>query len=140
MLEPSLAFQTAVRAALIADPAVTERVPASSIRSGTTRPSSSPCILLGDAHSELLGRAPGGQIVARVMLTGHVWALEDGADTGKQIGAALIRTLLDAPRPTSGFELDYYERPAVAWMRDTSSEAAWTHGVLELEAVLRWRE
>jgi hypothetical protein len=138
MIEPSLAFQTAVRAALIADPAVTDLVDPKNIRSGG-RPDGGSCIILGDAHTQLLGCAAGGQTVARVILTLHVWAIEDGTDSAKNIGWAVIQCLTRPPATGPDIEIDNYEKPQAAWLRDPSPEATWTRGDVELEAILRWR-
>ena len=138
MLEPTLAFQTAVRATLIAAPGVLALVPADNIRAGSTRPERTPTIIIGDGRVTYAGRASGGQLVARVGLALHVWAIEDGADTAKAIGHAACTALTDAPA-TEGFDLDEFAMPGMVWMRDPQPERSYTHGVLNLEAVLRWR-
>lgn len=137
MIEPCLAYQTAVRAALIADADVTALVPADHIRAGSTRPDKLPCIILGDGATEFLGRASGSQFLARVSLTLHIWAIEDGADMAKAIGFAVMNALTDAPAAT-GFSIDEHEMPTVIWLRDPQPELAYTHGVAQLEAVIRW--
>ncbi len=138
MLEPTLAFQTAVRATLIAAPGVLALVPADHIRAGSTRPERMPCIIIADGRVTYAGRASGSQLVARVGLALHVWAIEDGADTAKAIGHAVSAVLTDAPA-TEGFDLDEFAMPSLVWMRDPQPEHSYTHGVLNLEAVLRWR-
>lgn len=138
MIEPSLAYQTAVRAALIASPEVVALVPADHIRAGSTRPDKLPCIILGDAQTEFLGRASGSQFLARVFLTLHIWAIEDGADSAKAIGFAVLKALTDAPAVTD-FGIDEHAMPSVIWLRDPQPERSYTHGVVQLEAVARWR-
>ena len=137
MIEPCLAYQTAVRAALIADADVTALVPADHIRAGSTRPDKLPTVILGDGQTEFLGRASGSQFLARVTLTLHIWAIEDGADTAKAIGFAVMNALTDAPAAV-GFAIDEHEMPNVIWLRDPQPEQSYTHGIAQLEAVIRW--
>ncbi|MDW4548837.1 DUF3168 domain-containing protein [Defluviimonas sp. D31] len=137
MIEPSLAYQTAVRAALIASPDVSALVPVDHIRAGSTRPDKLPCIILGDGQTEFLGRASGSQFLARVSLTVHIWAIEDGADTAKAIGFAVCNALADAPA-TTGFAIDEHAMPSTIWIRDPQPERTHCHGVAQLEAVVRW--
>lgn len=138
MVEPALALQTAVRAALVSAPAVTALVLPDQIRAGSTRPERFPAIILNASRTEFLGRAAGGQMVARVLCNLHVWAIEDGAELAQAIGFAVAQTLFDKPTP-EGFEIDEYTRPAFVWLRDPQPERAYTHGAAQIEAVLRWR-
>ncbi|MHA7882584.1 DUF3168 domain-containing protein [Nitratireductor rhodophyticola] len=137
MIEPTLALQTAIRAALIASPEVTTLVPSGHIRSGSTRPDDLPCIIMANGQTAFLGNASGSQYVARVFLDLHIWALEDGAFTAQNIGFAVMETLKEAP-DAEGFALDEWALPAVRWMRDPDPDKAYTHGVLNVEAVMRW--
>lgn len=139
MIEPSLALQTAIRSRLIEYPAVTALVPAASIRSGSTRPDRSPCIILAGGQTQYLGHAAGSQHVARVFLDLHIWAIEDGADTAKAIGYALAQALIGMPWQQDGFDIDAFDQPRIIWMRDPQPELAYTHGIAEIEAVIRWR-
>ncbi|WP_299507221.1 DUF3168 domain-containing protein [Cypionkella sp.] len=137
MLEPTLAFQDATAAALVASPEVLALVPVAHIRAGSTRPDKTPCIILAGAQTEYLGRAPVSQHVARVFLDLHIWAIEDGAETAKAIGMAVLQALIDAPAGI-GFAVDEYAKPRTIWMRDPQPDLAYTHGVMTLEAVIRW--
>lgn len=137
MIEPTVALQTAIRAALIASPAVADLVPADHIRAGSTRPDKLPAIIMANGMTEFLGNAAGGQYVARVFLDLHVWALEDGAETARAIGFAVCNVLKDAPGAT-GFSFDEWELPAVRWIRDPDPAQNLTHGVLTVECVMRW--
>ncbi|MEI4234994.1 DUF3168 domain-containing protein [Roseovarius sp. D22-M7] len=138
MIDPSLEFQTAIRAALIADPAVIALVPADHIRAGSTRPDKLPTVIMASPQLINLGRASGGQYMTRVYLDLHVWAIEDGADMARQIGAAVSVALWDAPH-TDTVGIDAYERPGFAYMRDPDPERAYCHGVGTVEGVIRWR-
>ena len=137
MLEPTLAFQDAVAAALVASPEVLALVPLDHIRSGSTRPDKTPCIILAAAQTEYLGRASGDQLVARVFLDLHIWAIEDGAETAKAIGMAVLQALIEAPGG-AGFAVDEYSTPRTIWLRDPQPDLSYTHGVTSLEAVIRW--
>jgi len=138
MIDPSLEFQTAIRAALITHPEVSALVPAEHVRAGSTRPDKLPTIILANPQMINLGRASGGQFLTRVFIDLHVWALEDGADMARQIGAAASVALWDAPEcATVG--IDAYERPSFAFTRDPDPERAYCHGVGTVEGVIRWR-
>lgn len=137
MIEPTLALQRSIGDALAVDPAVTALVDPANIRGGSMRPDDFPCILFGGGQTEFLGRASGSQYVARVYLTVHIWALVDGADTAKTIGFAVMNALKKAPE-ASGFSIDEFALPSVAWMRDPDPKQSYCHGVMTVEAVMRW--
>lgn len=141
MLEPTLALQTTVRAALIASPVVLALVPADHIRAGSTRPDRFPTIIIAGAQVQFLGRAAGDQLVARAFLDLHIWAVEDGPDTARAIGFAALNALVtppDAEAQAQGFHLDEWAPPTILWLRDPQPDRAYTHGVMSLEAVIRW--
>lgn len=138
MIEPSVALQTALRAALITDPAVTALVQPEYIRSG--RADRFPCVIMSGGSTEYLGRASGSQHLARVNLDLHVWAVEDGPDTAKAIGFAVSRAVIGMADDQKGFAIDHLHQPRVIWLRDPQPELAYTHGVIEIEAVIRWRD
>lgn len=137
MIEPSLALQATIGNTLAADPAVTALVAPVNIRGGSMRPEDFPCIILAGGQTIFLGNASGSQYVARVFVDLHIWAIEDGADTAKAIGFAVMNALKEAPAATS-FEIDEFSLPAVHWMRDPDPDKAYTHGVINVEAVIRW--
>lgn len=139
MIDPTLSAQTAIRAALVASPAVSELVPAQHIRAGAIRPDRMPAIILESTRLEYLGAASGGQRLARVMVNLHLWAQEDGHDTARKIGAAVLAALENGPNDTAEIAFDEWRRPAVVWLRDPQPNMANTHGVMALEAVVRWR-
>ena len=139
MIDPSLALQTALRTALVNAPEVVALVPADHVRAFATRPERLPSIILADAQAEFLGCASGSQRLARVFLALHIWAQEDGADTARQIGAAVQRVLEFGPPDAPGFAVDEWHHPRLVWMRDPKPELSLTHGVMTLEAVVRWR-
>lgn len=138
MIEPSVAFQTAVRQHLIADATVTALVQPDRIRAGSTRPDKMPCVILADASTQYLGRAAGDQHMARVSLDLHIWAIEDGADTAKAIGFAVCRSIVAMSDQQGSFEIDELDQPRMIWLRDPQPELAFAHGILDIEAVIRW--
>ena len=137
MTDPSIEFQTSIRAALIGDQAVSALVPADHIRAGSTRPDMLPMVILANPQTINLGRASGGQFLTRVYLDLHIWAIEDGADMARQIGTAASVALWDAPHSAT-VGIDAYERPSFAFMRDPDPEVAYCHGVGTVEGVIRW--
>ncbi|MBK3745816.1 DUF3168 domain-containing protein [Paraburkholderia aspalathi] len=137
MIEPTLALQTAIRSALLASGNVTALVPANHIRSGSTRPDSLPCVILSGVSTQNLGHASGGQYLARCLIDLHVWAIDDGHDTAWQIGFAVCNALRDAPE-AADFGIDDWSVPTVRWMRDPDPDKSYCHGVISLEAVVRW--
>ncbi len=139
MIEPSVALQTALRATLIADTALTALVQPDRIRAGSTRPDKFPCVVMSGASTHYLGRASGDQHVARINLDLHIWAIEDGADTAKAIGFAVSKALIGIADEQDGFCIDQMDQPRMVWLRDPQPELAYTHGVIDVEAVIRWR-
>lgn len=139
MLDPALAFQTAVRASLVASPSVVALVQPDNIRAGGTRPDRLPSVILADAQTEFLGCAAGSQRLARVFLTLHIWAQEDGADIARQIGVAVYQTLEFGPKGAADITVDDWQHPRLVWLRGPKPELSLTHGVMTLEAVVRWR-
>jgi len=138
MTDPSIEFQTAIRAALIAHPKVNALVSADHIRAGSTRPDMLPTIIMANPQMINLGRASGGQYLTRVFIDLHIWAVVDGADMARQIGAAASVALWDAPL-SDVVGIDAYDRPGFTYMRDPDPERAYCHGVGTIEGVIRWR-
>jgi hypothetical protein len=136
MIDPSLALQTAIRTRLISLPAITDLVPADHIRAGSTRPENFPAIMIADGTVEYLGRDYTAQRLARVFLDIHVWAIEAGLDTARTIGFAVCNAL-DAAPAIDGCSIDDYSGVTRAvWPRDPDPE--YGHGVLSIEALIRW--
>ena len=138
MIDPSIEFQTAIRAALIAHPEVSALVPADHVRAGSTRPDKLPTIIMANPQLINLGRASGGQYLTRVFIDLHIWALEDGANVARQIGAVASVALWDAPQ-SAAVGIEAYERPGFTYMRDPDPERAYCHGVGTVAGVIRWR-
>ncbi|TPW26390.1 DUF3168 domain-containing protein [Pararhizobium mangrovi] len=137
MREPTVALAAAIRSRLIADPAVTALVAPDLVRAGSTRPDRMPTIILASGQTIFLGNAAGSQLVATVYLNTHIWALEDGAETAKAIGFAVMNALRIAPA-SPDFVIDEWEHLSVRWMRDPDPAQNLTHGVMTVEATMRW--
>lgn len=137
MIEPTLALQASIGDALVVSPAVSALVDPVNVRGGSTRPDNMPSIIMSGGQTIFLGNAAGSQYVARVFLDLHIWALEDGVETAKAIGFTVSNVLKEAPDAT-GFSFDEFSLPAVRWMRDPNPSQAYTHGVITIEAVMRW--
>lgn len=135
--DPSLMFQSALRATLVTSVNVSGLVSADSVRSGSTRPDKFPCIILANPKTLNLGRASGGFYLTQVAIDLHIWAIEDGADTARHIGGAVAAALWTAPA-TVGFAIDDYTQPSFRYLRDPDPEVAYCHAVGTAEAVVRW--
>lgn len=137
MIEPSLALQATIGNALAVNPAVSAIVDPANIRGGSMRPDNFPCIIMGGGHTEFLGNASGSQYVARVSCDIHIWSQEEGPDMAKAIGFAVMNALKQAPA-AADFFIDDFALPSVTWMRDPDPAQSYCHGVMTLEAVMRW--
>jgi hypothetical protein len=136
MLEPSLALQAALKELLTADPAVGALVAADSIRDGGMRPDKLPAILFSNGTVQMLGYGSGRQFHARVFMDLHIWALSDGPDHAKAIGFAVANALLEGPDDGEDFQFDEFDHVRTVWPRDP--DPRFGHGVLSVEAVIRW--
>jgi len=135
MIEPTLALQKAIRAALIATPAVVASVPAGHIRSGSTRPDKTPAVIMSDGVTELHGRDYTAQRGAWVFMDLHIWDLQNGPDAAKSIAFA-VQSALDSMPVFDNCECDEFRITRIVYPRDPKPEVG--HGVLSVEALLRW--
>lgn len=135
MIEPTLALQSAIRAALIASPEVVALVSADNIRSGSTRPGKMPCIIAANATTTLHGHDYTAQRAAWVDLDLHIWTLDQGEEAAKQIAFAVSKAL-DKPLSVEGGECDHFRITGASFPRDP--DPAYGHGVLSVEAFVRW--
>lgn len=136
MLEPSLALQAALKELLSADPAVSALVAADSIRSDDMRPDELPSILFGNGTVQMLGYGSGRQFHARVFMDLHIWTLQDGPDRAETIGFAVANALLEGPDDGEDFQFDEFDHTRTVWPRDP--DPRFGHGVMSVEAVIRW--
>ncbi|MBZ9694541.1 DUF3168 domain-containing protein [Mesorhizobium sp. CO1-1-9] len=135
MIESTLALQTAIRATLIAAPAVTALVSADNIRSGSTRPDKTPCIIMANGTTALHGHDYTAQRAAWVNLDLHVWTLDAGEDAAKEIAFA-VSNALDKGMTIAGGYCDHFEVTSAVYPRDP--DPAYGHGILSVEALIRW--
>lgn len=131
---PDTILLTAVRQALIS--ALAGLVAPDAIRAGGVRPDAFPAVIMSMPEVAIQGHAAGGQIVASLDMMLNVWTRDDDAETGHQIGAAIMRGLMDAPQATGG-TFDGWDRPRMTWVSDPLNEAL--HGAVALSCTLRWR-
>lgn len=129
-----LAVQVAIRARLMATPAVTSLVPAASILDVNQRPSPSPSIMLGESQAVDEGTSLRRAHV-RVYHTIHVWKQEPSLEGVKVICAA-IRAAIHAGRLDLGPGLHCADAlvSSMRQMRDPDGETS--HGVVTVEVLV----
>ena len=138
LTEPGLEFQTAVRAQLIATPAIMGLVSETSIRAGGSRPTAFPCIRLGNGTTDYLGRS-GAQHFARVNLDLHVWAEQDGSAKDRILAHHVAHAILGLPVQHPSFYLvEPIPFPSAVWTSHERDGQFYDHGVLEVEAAIGW--
>ena len=137
MIEPSIALRTALGDHLASDAAVTALVDPDNIRAGDFRPDELPAVLFGPGNVVMRGRASGDQFVATVFMDLHIWALapEDGAPVAQEIGAAVARRLMSWPAD-GDIQFEAFKHTRTVWPRDPNPDFG--HGVMSVEAVIRW--
>ncbi|MBD9555668.1 DUF3168 domain-containing protein [Ensifer adhaerens] len=136
MIEPTLTLQTAIRTALVNAPGVVSLVPADHIRAGSTRPDKTPCIIMGDGSTSLHGHDYTSQRTAWVYLDLHIWTLDAGQDAAKEIAGTVMAALDKRSLPIEGGYCDHFRVSASRFPRDP--DPAYGHGVLSVEALIRW--
>ena len=126
------ALQTAVRLRLVATPAVTAHVPATSILDINQRPAPTPSVIIGEGQSVEGDRTDRRD--QRVFLTLHIWKKEPGLVGVKDIAGA-IRTALHSARLTAtGWHVGDCRVSSMRFLRDPDGETA--HGVVTVEALM----
>jgi hypothetical protein len=130
-MEPSLATQIAVRARLIATPAVTALVAATSIFDRTTRPEKFPAIVIGDGQTvrEAITLTRGH---VRVFSDLHIWINEGGLEGVKTLAGA-VTTGLKAKPTIEGFRVVDWLIHSVRFLRDPGE---YGHAIVSIEALV----
>lgn len=132
-MSAALALQAALRARLVATPAVTALVPASAIFDRHTRPTAPASIVLGEAEEYEAGDMDRSRV--RVASTVYVWKREPGLQGATAIAAA-IRAALHSDRLDLGSSHHcvgaYVSR--VRTMRDPAGEFG--RAVVTIESVI----
>lgn len=135
-MEPVLALQTAIRSRLLDKPEVTALVPPAHIRAGSTRPDKTPCIIMSDGTTALHGNDYTSQSAAWVYLDLHIWTLDAGQDAAKEITGTVAAALSKYNLPIEGGYCDHFQVTGTRFPRDP--DPAYGHGVLSVEALIRW--
>lgn len=137
---PVDAFQAGVRAALLADPVISQHVVPAHIRVGTMRPDQLPSIIIGNTRANILGRSAGGQIVAEVSLMLSVYASNTGEDDADHtLGPSAFVALMDAPT-MHGISVDAWERPSIIMHDQAAAVGHARQDIISLRAVIRWHD
>lgn len=139
MPEPTLAVQKALRARLVATPAVTALVPAGSILDANQRPAPRPSIMLGEDQAidrPILIDRSGLEIHATL----HLWARGPSLQAVKEIAGAVrqaigLTTPLDLADPD--FRCADCRIESVRFMRDRDGETG--HGVVTVYCLIEQR-
>ncbi|KAB0679525.1 tail completion protein gp17 [Aureimonas leprariae] len=132
MIEPSLELQRAIRARLVATPAVVALVDQAQIRDGFVRPESFPSILIGDGQT-VLERVTYARRHVRTYADLHVFTHGEGLAGAKTVAAAVAGALATAPA-IDGFRMIDFEISGVRYLRDPDHEAG--HAVVSVEALV----
>ena len=136
MIEPTLALQTAIRTSLIGSTRIGALVPAENIRAGGSRPDQTPCIIMSNGSTTLHGYDYSAQRCAWVYLDLHIWTLDAGEDAAKEIAFAVTQVLDKRGLKIDDGYCDHFRVTRSAFPRDP--EPAYGHGVLSVEALIRW--
>jgi hypothetical protein len=132
-MSADLAVQKALRARLVATPAVTALVPAASILDRNAAPAPRPGIVIGEAQT-----VDEGQDIARardrVFHTVHVWKTEASTEGVKEIAAA-VRAAVRSGRLDlgAGWHCADWRVSSTRTMRDPDGETS--HAVLVVEVL-----
>ena len=135
-MEPVLAIQNAIIAILENAPDVTTLVDPINIRAGSTRPDEMPCILIGGGNTARSGHDYTAQRTARVVMDVHIWTLGSGQNAAKEITGKVAAALDVRKLDIEGGFCDDFRVVATRFPRDPNPD--YGHGVLSIEAVVRW--
>ncbi|MCE7028926.1 DUF3168 domain-containing protein [Jiella avicenniae] len=136
MIEPSRELQRAIRATLIADPAVVALVEPNMIRDAGTRPEKFPTIIHGEGQT-VLEQITFSRKHVRCYLDLHVWTFEEGLSQAKIITGAVTNALATQP-VINGFHLVDFLVSGCRFLRDPSGNIG--HAVISTEALVEAAE
>jgi hypothetical protein len=111
-------------------------VPEDHIRAGSTRPDKTPAIIMSDGNTALHGHDYASQRTAWVYLDLHIWTLDAGHDAAKEIAGTVTAALDKRGLQIDGGYCDHFRVTASRFPRDP--DPAYGHGVLSVEALIRW--
>lgn len=132
-VEPSLAIQRAMRARLIAAPAVTALVPAERIFDGRWRTEQLPCIIIGEGS--VLYSDEYVSFHDEAYLDVHVWAREEGFELAKEITGAIRTALKQAPWTAEGHIVHGITVSKARFIRGKDAENA--HAIISVDAIMQ---
>lgn len=134
-MSASLAVQKALRARLVATPALVAMVPATAILDRNQRPVPDPSIILGEAH-EVDAETDMGRTMVRVFHTVHVWKREPSLE-GVAAICAEIRKAVRVGRLVleDGFHAADARIADMRTLRDPDGETS--HGVVTIEVLMQ---
>lgn len=131
-MSPALSLQQAMRAALIADAAMTALVPAANIYDRHARPEVFPCVILGEAM-EVADDMTLAREHFRLYPTVHVWTREPSLIAVKAISYQIRKTLIAAAHAWPFIDFRY---ESTRFLRDP--DGVTSHGVVTFEALGQW--
>ncbi|WP_241691082.1 DUF3168 domain-containing protein [Roseovarius sp. A46] len=129
----ALALQKAIRARLVATPAVTDLVPATAILDRNQRPAPSPSIILGEAQEVDEGDSLSRKRT-RIFHTIHVWKQEASLAGATAINGAIRAALHERPTLGPAFHLADLKIASARAVRDP--DGATSHGIVTVEALV----
>lgn len=132
-VEPSLAIQRAIRARLIADPAVTALVPAERIFDGRWRTEQLPCIIIGEGN--VLYSNEYETYHDEAYLDVHVWVREEGFELAKEITGVIRASLKQAPWTAEGHIVCGVTVSKARFIRGKDAENA--HAIISVDAIMQ---
>nr|WP_321457429.1 DUF3168 domain-containing protein [uncultured Cohaesibacter sp.] len=136
MFEPVIALQAAMRSALVNSPDVLLLVDADSIRAGSTRPDTTPCIIMSGGTTELNGHDYRAQRNAWVNMDLHVWTFGKGQAMAHDIIGAIMHALDNQDLQVDGGYCDHFRTVTTHFIRDPDPD--YGHAILKVEAFIRW--
>ncbi len=132
-MSAKLALQKAIRARLVATPAVVALVPVANILDRNSRPNPDPSIILGEDQGVDEGYIK--RNVVRVYHTIHIWKKEPSLEGVKRIAGEIRSALGLKLQAVDGFHfVDCYVSQSRA-LRDPDGETS--HGIVTVEAILQ---
>lgn len=134
MTEPSLALQSTIRSRLIANPALTDLVPAAMILDRHARPEADAMMIVGTGNTLYADEYE--TYADQAYLDIHVWAREDDFRTCKEIAHLVREALKNAPWP-AGTYMVHGVSITSKFIRDPSGE--FSHGVVGVSATMMRR-
>lgn len=133
-MSAELAVQVAIRARLVATPAVVALVPAASILDSSQRPAPNPSIILGESQALDEGTSIRRKHL-RVFHTIHVWKKEPSLEGAKAIcGAIKAAVQLGNLALGTGFHAADTKFSSARQMRDPDGETS--HGIVVVEVLV----